>query len=519
VHDISFSSPSTGYAAAELGQVWKTADGGVSWTPVMNLGFPYYWYGVSALSDTDVMVSGFDDSNFRGLIRWSHDGGATWTPDIVLTTSGWSFRNRFTKNHLNALVLDGVSVAHNIPNAAHYTSDGGATAADWTFVVPDMAGGWFSSQFSLLDEGPNPTHVRVSGITYCESATGGASWSCRPSIDSVFDGPVFFTNDQDGWVGGGEISPNVEGWIHRTTDGGVTWSGRVLDGGLPIRELRFITPLTGFAAGGNIYTNIGGIYFTSDGGESWTLETNAGYEMDACDSQNAGLNNFQVWCVGYNSSFNGAVYTTTIQGNTSSQVSSAQIGPLAGDPITFNASVVASDSGIPTGTVDFKDGNTVIAAGQALDAAGTASFSTTALASGVHLITVAYSGDANHSISISPVWTQVVNDPADTATTTMVGSLMITPMNPGQGPNVVQLLQGATLTATITPSPGNNGVVAFVDGASVLAQVPVSGGAATLDLANYLRMGERNIQAIYSGWTGIRGSQSSVLVRRSPRPR
>ena len=35
----------------------------------MNLGYPYYWYGVDALSENDVVISGFDNSNWRGLLR------------------------------------------------------------------------------------------------------------------------------------------------------------------------------------------------------------------------------------------------------------------------------------------------------------------------------------------------------------------------------------------------------------------------------------------------------------------
>ena len=92
VHDISFATPSIGYAAAELGQVWKTTNGGVNWTRIMNLGFPYYWYGVQAAGVNDVVISGFNDSNFEGMIRFSHDGGQTWTSDIVLTTNGWGDR-------------------------------------------------------------------------------------------------------------------------------------------------------------------------------------------------------------------------------------------------------------------------------------------------------------------------------------------------------------------------------------------------------------------------------------------
>src|ERR1700733_1187799 len=40
IHDISFPTPKIGYAAAELGQVWKTTNGGTSWTEILNLGFP-----------------------------------------------------------------------------------------------------------------------------------------------------------------------------------------------------------------------------------------------------------------------------------------------------------------------------------------------------------------------------------------------------------------------------------------------------------------------------------------------
>ncbi len=77
IHDISFPTTLVGYAAAELGQVWKTTDGGSKWTEIMNLGFPYYWFGVKALTAKDVVISGFNDSTEEGLIRWSHDGGTS----------------------------------------------------------------------------------------------------------------------------------------------------------------------------------------------------------------------------------------------------------------------------------------------------------------------------------------------------------------------------------------------------------------------------------------------------------
>jgi BNR/Asp-box repeat len=301
IHDISFATPQIGYAAAELGQVWKTTNGGTSWTEVLNLGFPYYFYGVQASGSNDVVISGFDDSNFEGLIRFSQDGGLTWTSDIVLTTNGWGDRIHYV-NFQDGLEMDQLNL--DAANGAHYTTDGGATASDWTYVVPDPTGGWFGDQFSLLSD----QHARASGITYCTSLNLGATWSCGPSIDSVFDGPTFFVNDTFGWVGGGEISPNLEGWVHRTTDGGTTWSDRTLDITWPIREIYFLTPNIGWAAGGNYSSNVGGMYFSHDGGQTWSLDVSTNAEMKSCDSNRQG-NQVQVWCAGYNGSLSGVVYS------------------------------------------------------------------------------------------------------------------------------------------------------------------------------------------------------------------
>ena len=306
IHDIAFASPTVGYAAAEGGQVWKTTDGGKTWNLALNLGYPYYFYGVAALNGKNVAVTGFIDSATQqeGVLRWTHDGGKTWGSDIILSSTTWAQRVRFA-NSKDGMVLD-------LPGAAgqdaQYTTDGGATATDWTTDTANPDGGWFGLQFSLL---PN-LHARASGINFCTSLNAGAAWTCGPAVDSVFDGPVFFVGDTLGWVGGGEISPNVEGWVHVTKNGGKTWTGRTLDGPWPIREILFITSKMGWATGGNVYTNVGGIYFTSDGGKTWTVDADTGAEMDACDKR-ALTTGHQVWCAGYNfngSSFNGVVYST-----------------------------------------------------------------------------------------------------------------------------------------------------------------------------------------------------------------
>jgi len=305
IHDIAFSSLTVGYAVAEHGQVWKTTDGGKNWSEVLASDYNDYFYGVSIINSKNVIVSGFYDSTAGSysVIRWTHDGGKTWSSDIMLTNDTL-LRVRFA-NSKDGIVLG--LAGGNAPTVAETTSSGGTTASAWNSVVANPDGGWFGQQFSLLTN----LHARASGINFCTSLNGGAQWSCGPMIDSVFDGPVFFLNDTVGWVGGGEIYPNVEGWVHGTTNGGKTWSGRTLDGPWPIRQLLFVDAKTGWAAGGNIYTGVGGIYFTSDGGKTWSVDATTGAEMDAC-ARRSTKPGYQVWCAGYDSSFNGYIYSTHI---------------------------------------------------------------------------------------------------------------------------------------------------------------------------------------------------------------
>lgn len=302
IHDMVFVNPTIGFAVAEGGQVWKTVNGGKTWTEVLNLGFPYYFYGVAALSAKAIVVSGFIDSSTEqaGVIRWSQDGGKTWSNDVIMATNGdWLQRVRFA-NASDGLIFDLSG------GTVQYTTDGGAGASDWTTVVANSDQGWFGLQFSLLLN----QHARASGINFCTSLNGGSVWTCGPSVDSVFDGPVLFQGDSMGWVGGGEISPAVEGWVHITTNGGKTWSARTLDGPWPIRQFVAINSKTGWAAGGNIYSGVGGIYFTSNGGKTWSVDVNTGAEMDACDKK-ALKTGHQIWCAGYDASFNGYIYSTT----------------------------------------------------------------------------------------------------------------------------------------------------------------------------------------------------------------
>jgi hypothetical protein len=152
----------------------------------------------------------------------------------------------------------------------------------------------------------------MTGITFCHSSDAGVNWDVAHSIDPVFDGGVSFPDTMCGWTGGGQISAPVSGWIHRTTDAGQTWSDRLIQTPWPVRSLLFLNDTLGFAVGGNHFSAVGGIYSTTNAGDSWRLDVNTQAEMQGIDAKPAGNDSTDVWCAGYNSSLTGVIYKTRI---------------------------------------------------------------------------------------------------------------------------------------------------------------------------------------------------------------
>jgi photosystem II stability/assembly factor-like uncharacterized protein len=266
--DLSFADDSVGFACAELGIVYKTTNSGATWSRIMNLGFPYYWYGVSAVSRQRAIVTGFNNTAGTGIYRWTTDGGSSWDSIVTLDTANWLSRARFADS------LHGV-ISAGWNGGVWRTDTGGRNSSDWSYVQVDPTRGWFEGNFCYRGDG----RCYLTGISFCQSGDHGANWSVQHSADPVLDGGVWFTDTLHGWTGGGQISAPVSGWVHRTTDGGATWSERLIETPEPIRAVLFLNETFGFAVGGNHFSGVGAIYSTIDGGDSWRLGVNTASEM------------------------------------------------------------------------------------------------------------------------------------------------------------------------------------------------------------------------------------------------
>jgi len=174
-----------------------------------------------------------------------------------------------------------------------------------------------------------------------------------------------------------------------------------------------------------------------------------------------------------------------------------------GDLVTFSATVSAPTVlGLPSGTINFFDGPTLIGTG-ALTGTGpntaTATFALSTLDAGTHPITAQYSGDGNFNAVTSPIFSQVVNPVVSTQTIVFSNS-----------PNPSEFGQTVILRATVTGSTASpplppTGNITFFDGATpigTVAVVPVPGNpnssTTALSISNFA-IGPHVITAQYLG--------------------
>src|SRR5947208_3379711 len=183
---------------------------------------------------------------------------------------------------------------------------------------------------------------------------------------------------------------------------------------------------------------------------------------------------------------------------TSTSLTSSPNPSTSGQAVTLS-STVTSAAGVPTGTVTFRDGATVL--GTVTLVNGSASLVTSTLTVGTHPLTATYNGSATFAVSTSATVNQVVNAPAAAATST---SLTSTP-----NPSIVG--QTVTLSSTVTSGAGvPTGTVTFRDGATALGTVTLVNGSASLSIST-LTAGTHPLTAAYNGSAAFAASTSPTV--------
>ncbi len=237
----------------------------------------------------------------------------------------------------------------------------------------------------------------------------------------------------------------------------------------------------------------GTFQFMDNGSTIGTSSTNASPAIFSISTLTSGTHSITVSYGGdaNDASATSPALTQTVLSSSSVVIASSQNPSPVGGPVTFTASVTPANA---TGTVQFLDGTTVLGTGAL--SGGSASFTTSTLAQGTHYsITAVYSGDASNAGSTSAALIQTVKP---IPVLTLASSL---------NPSTVG--QTVTFTANVN-NPGAIGSMQFLDGAAVLATVPVSSGAAAFS-TSALTHGTHSISTSYSGDDYYWSAQSSTL--------
>jgi hypothetical protein len=167
-------------------------------------------------------------------------------------------------------------------------------------------------------------------------------------------------------------------------------------------------------------------------------------------------------------------------------------------PLTFAASVTGWTTA-PIGVISFTDGSTPLGTAT-LNNSGTASFTVPLLAVGTHNITATFAGDANDFTS-QYTFVQTINL-APTSTTLSTSSA------------IAQFATPITLTASVTGVSASipTGNVNFMDGATVLATLPLNSLGVAIYVSSTLAAGTHTITAAYQGDADYAGSKSSQII-------
>ena len=175
----------------------------------------------------------------------------------------------------------------------------------------------------------------------------------------------------------------------------------------------------------------------------------------------------------------------------------------AGQLVTLTATVSPTPTGVPTGTVSFYNGATLLGTATA-NSSGVAFLTISNLALGSNLISAVYSGNSNFATSTSSTLTETINGTGLTPTATVLAA----------SPNPAVVGQSVTFTATVTPTPTGNpaGTVSFYNGNALLDTATVNSSGVATFTTSALGFGSNLISAVYSGNATFTTSTSPPLT-------
>lgn len=284
--DVFFLDENIGWAANGYNAaVYKTTDGGVTWSEQLNesmLGGAYYFRNIEFLNSNIGFLGTLNGEFFKtidGGDNWTlvdniptnplaicgldtigestiYGCGAYFTPAYIIksTDSGTTWQYIDMSAYANALVeiyfLDEntgfVSGKNSKGGTILKTTDGGIT---WTEIFNSNIIGEYVWKLQILENSPNVFFGSIESVSpylgqLIKSTDYGNTWNSYDAPETIIQA-VGFISESHGWIGGHTTG------FHETTDGGVTWTN--INIGNNLNRIFIISPNLAYASGTSIY--------------------------------------------------------------------------------------------------------------------------------------------------------------------------------------------------------------------------------------------------------------------------
>jgi len=241
---VAISSP--------YGKIFHTTNGGTTWTS-QTVTETNYLFDIAFSDENNGWIIG--NANFR-----TTDGGTTWIEQYGLVLEGEAI---CFADANNGWVVGAQGKIFRTTNGGTdwIQQTSGTTNQLWDVSFTDVNNGW-----AVCTEYVDSLYINYGLILH--TTNGGTTWtSSKTSGTSEGLQSVFFTDADNGWVGGGGGVDNLYGLILHTTDGGINWTRQIngTTGGLA--SIYFTDESNGWAVGG-----FGTILHTTNAGATFVEE-------------------------------------------------------------------------------------------------------------------------------------------------------------------------------------------------------------------------------------------------------
>ena len=262
--DVAFAGPDHGWAVNGSGEVWRTTDGGDSWSLTTQLAG---YLRSTAFASREVGWIGVLGSSTR--LYETRDGGLT-------------FQN--VTGRIQPALLGGICSLHAVSESVVYgagqyngpatiikTADGGRTwtsrsLAGYLNTVIDVY--FFDEQRGLAVGGVGTFGSADIQPRVIGTEDGGATWTVRHTAGAApaWGWKLSFPTPDVGYASVEKPNGTSEALVLKTTDGGRTWRELPVPnaGTGSMQAVGFLTPDVGWVSGR------GTVSMTTDGGETWT---------------------------------------------------------------------------------------------------------------------------------------------------------------------------------------------------------------------------------------------------------